>query len=230
MQPNSPLTEEDLDRRAANIKILLMDVDGVLTDGRLYLIPNGDGKLVETKGFDSQDGIALRWLSWFDIKTGVISGRESPATRSVPRQVGMKWVFQGHIEKIPLFERIVFGGASHGGRDRLRRRRSHGRGHHEACRVVLCHGQCALRSEAVGFGRYAGGGRVGRGSRSCGAASQSARRVGRFAEEIRGIGLTDTTSGKVGLVLTTVSGPGSLASAHWRDPAAQWKYPLGVHH
>jgi 3-deoxy-D-manno-octulosonate 8-phosphate phosphatase (KDO 8-P phosphatase) len=107
MQLNSPLTEEELHRHAAGIKILLMDVDGVLTDGRLYLVPNGDGKLVETKGFDSQDGIALRWLSWFDIKTGVISGRESPATAERASQVGMSWVFQGHIEKIPLFDRIV---------------------------------------------------------------------------------------------------------------------------
>lgn len=107
MQINSPLTEEELYRRAAAIKILLMDVDGVLTDGRLYLIPNGDGKLVETKGFDSQDGIALRWLSWFGIQAGVISGRDSPATAERASQVGMRWVFQGHIEKIPLFEQIV---------------------------------------------------------------------------------------------------------------------------
>ena len=67
-------------RFAAGIKVLLMDVDGVLTDGHLYLVPGPDGKLVETKGFDSQDGIGLRWLSWFNIRTGVISGRESPAT------------------------------------------------------------------------------------------------------------------------------------------------------
>lgn len=84
-----------------------MDVDGVLTDGRLYLVPDGEGNLVETKGFDSQDGIALRWLTWFDIKTGVISGRESPATAERARQVSMSWVFQGHIEKIPLYEKIV---------------------------------------------------------------------------------------------------------------------------
>ena len=107
MQLNPSLTQEELDRVADGIKVLLMDVDGVLTDGRLYLIPGLDGKLVETKGFDSQDGIALRWLSWFDIKTGVISGRESPATAERASQVGMSWVFQGHIEKIPLFERIV---------------------------------------------------------------------------------------------------------------------------
>jgi 3-deoxy-D-manno-octulosonate 8-phosphate phosphatase (KDO 8-P phosphatase) len=107
MQLNSPLTAERLHEHAGRIKILLMDVDGVLTDGRLYLIPGPDGTLVETKGFDSQDGIALRWLTWYGIKTGVISGRESAATAGRASQVGMSWVFQGHIEKIPLFERVV---------------------------------------------------------------------------------------------------------------------------
>ena len=107
MQINAPLTEEKLHQLAARIKVLLMDVDGVLTDGHLYLIPDAHGNMVETKGFDSQDGIALRWLTWFDIKTGVISGRESPATATRASQVGMSWVFQGHIEKIPLFERVV---------------------------------------------------------------------------------------------------------------------------
>ena len=88
--------------------MLLMDVDGVLTDGRLYLLPAPDGSgMVETKGFDSQDGIALRWLSWFGIEAGVISGRNSPATTERARQVGMRWVFQGHIEKIPLLEQIL---------------------------------------------------------------------------------------------------------------------------
>lgn len=107
MQLNSPLTEEKLHQLAAGIKVLLMDVDGVLTDGRLYLVPDREGNMVETKGFDSQDGIALRWLSWFDIATGVISGRNSPATTERARQVGMKWVFQGHIEKIPILEQIL---------------------------------------------------------------------------------------------------------------------------
>lgn len=107
MHLNPPLTEDELRRRAAGIKVLIMDVDGVLTDGRLYLLPDGRGNMVETKGFDSQDGIALRWLSWFDIKTGVISGRESPATAERARQVSMTWVFQGDIEKIPLYERIM---------------------------------------------------------------------------------------------------------------------------
>lgn len=107
MHPNPPLTESELHLLAANIEILLMDVDGVLTDGRLYFVPGPDGQMVETKAFDSQDGIALRWLSWYKIKTGVISGRNSPATTERASQVSMTWVFQGHIEKIPLFEQIM---------------------------------------------------------------------------------------------------------------------------
>jgi len=91
---------------AVPIKMLLMDVDGVLTDGRLYNVPGPDGAMVETKGFDSQDGIALQWLSWKGIKTGIISGRTSPATAERARQVKMSYVYQGHIEKIPILEEI----------------------------------------------------------------------------------------------------------------------------
>ena len=107
MQPNPPLTDQELHRLAAGIEVLLMDVDGVLTDGRLYLFPDREGHVIETKGFDSQDGIALRWLNWFNIRTGVISGRDSPATAERARQVNMTWVFQGHIEKIPLYEQVL---------------------------------------------------------------------------------------------------------------------------
>src|ERR1700734_266586 len=99
------MTPEILER-AARVKMLVMDVDGVLTDGRLFNVPGPDGKMVETKGFDSQDGIALQWLSWYGIQTGVISGRVSPATEERARQVKMTYVYQGHIEKIPILEEI----------------------------------------------------------------------------------------------------------------------------
>jgi 3-deoxy-D-manno-octulosonate 8-phosphate phosphatase (KDO 8-P phosphatase) len=92
---------------AANIRLLLMDVDGVLTDGKLYNVPDPAGKMVETKAFDTQDGIALQWLSWKGIKKGVISGRVSPATEERCRQCHVEYVYQGHIEKIPLFEEIL---------------------------------------------------------------------------------------------------------------------------
>ncbi len=87
--------------------MLLMDVDGVMTDGRLYNLPDAAGNMVETKGFDSQDGIALQWLSWKGIKTGVISGRVSPATETRAKQCKMTYIYQGHIEKIPILEEIL---------------------------------------------------------------------------------------------------------------------------
>ena len=96
---------------ASRIRLLLMDVDGVLTDGRLYNVPDAQGTMVETKGFDSQDGIALQWLAWHGIKTGVISGRISPATETRAKQVKMTYVYQGHIEKIPILEQILRDGA-----------------------------------------------------------------------------------------------------------------------
>jgi 3-deoxy-D-manno-octulosonate 8-phosphate phosphatase (KDO 8-P phosphatase) len=84
-----------------------MDVDGVLTNGKLYYVPDSQGRMVETKGFDSQDGISLQWLHWKGIQTGVISGRLSPATVERARQVEMTYIYQGHIEKIPILEEIL---------------------------------------------------------------------------------------------------------------------------
>ncbi len=101
------LRQRDVLQRAARIKLLLMDVDGVLTDGRLIIVPAPDGGMFETKAFDSQDGIALQWLSWNGIATGVISGRDSPATTERARQVKMTYVYQGHIEKVPIVQEIL---------------------------------------------------------------------------------------------------------------------------
>jgi 3-deoxy-D-manno-octulosonate 8-phosphate phosphatase (KDO 8-P phosphatase) len=97
----------ELLERAARIKLLLMDVDGVLTDGKLYNVPGPDGKMVETKAFDSQDGIALQWLFRYGIQTGLISGRVSAAAEERARQCRMAYVYQGHLEKIPIFEEIL---------------------------------------------------------------------------------------------------------------------------
>lgn len=98
---------EELTRRAARVRLLLMDVDGVLTDGRLYNVPDAAGGVVETKAFDSQDGIALQWLNAKGIQAGVISGRVSPATQERCRQCKIAYVYQGHVEKIPVFEEIL---------------------------------------------------------------------------------------------------------------------------
>ncbi len=92
---------------AARVKLLLMDVDEVLTDGKLYNVPAPDGKIFETKAFDSQDGIGLQWLAMKGIRTGLISGRDSPATVERARQTKFAYVYQGHLEKIPVLEEIL---------------------------------------------------------------------------------------------------------------------------
>ena len=97
----------ELTERAKKIKLLLMDVDGVWTDGKLYYAPGPDGRIVETKSFNTQDGIALRWATDKGLALGVISGRDSPATEYRARQVGVAHIHQGHIEKIPLVEGIM---------------------------------------------------------------------------------------------------------------------------
>jgi 3-deoxy-D-manno-octulosonate 8-phosphate phosphatase (KDO 8-P phosphatase) len=97
----------DITALASRIRLLLMDVDGVLTDGKLYNVPAPDGSMAETKGFDSQDGIALQWMAQLGLITGLISGRVSPATVERARQCKFKYVYQGHTEKIPILEEIL---------------------------------------------------------------------------------------------------------------------------
>ena len=92
---------------ASKIRLLLMDVDGVLTNGKLYNVPAPDGSMAETKGFDSQDGIGLQWLAKIGITTGLISGRVSPATVERAKQCKFKYVYQGHTEKIPILQEIL---------------------------------------------------------------------------------------------------------------------------
>src|SRR3954464_3854153 len=97
----------DVTLLASRIRLLLMDVDGVMTDGRLYNVPGPDGKMAETKGFDSQDGIALQWCAKLGITTGLISGRVSPATVERATQCKFKYIYQGYTEKIPILEEIL---------------------------------------------------------------------------------------------------------------------------
>src|SRR4051812_15727689 len=97
----------DITQLASKIRLLLMDVDGVLTNGRLYNVPAPDGGMAEFKGFDSQDGIALQWLAKIGLATGLISGRVSPATVERAKQTKFKYVYQGHTEKIPIINEIL---------------------------------------------------------------------------------------------------------------------------
>jgi len=104
---SSSAPTEQVTQLASKIRLLLMDVDGVLTNGKLYNVPAPDGSMAETKGFDSQDGIGLQWLAKIGIATGLISGRVSPATVERARQCKFKYVYQGHTEKIPIIQEIL---------------------------------------------------------------------------------------------------------------------------
>ncbi|OGR37801.1 MAG: hypothetical protein A2X29_05760 [Elusimicrobia bacterium GWA2_64_40] len=93
--------------RAKKIKLFLMDVDGVLTDGKMYYLPGRDGKMVEFKAFHALDGIGLRLLNQFGITTGVITGRESPGTEERAKDLGMNYAYQGFLSKVDPLERIL---------------------------------------------------------------------------------------------------------------------------
>ncbi len=106
MSDNKPYSP-DLVVRAKPIKLLLMDCDGVLTNGHIYFLPAPDGGLFETKTFDSQDGIALQWAYRAEIQTGIISGRTSPAVEERARSAKMRYLYQGDTRKAPLLEEIL---------------------------------------------------------------------------------------------------------------------------
>jgi 3-deoxy-D-manno-octulosonate 8-phosphate phosphatase (KDO 8-P phosphatase) len=83
--------------RLARVKLLALDVDGVLTDGRIALGPAGPGD--ERPSFDVQDGIALRWILEAGIVVAWISGRGSPAVSFRARELGVAEVHLRAVSK-----------------------------------------------------------------------------------------------------------------------------------
>ena len=92
-----------VDERAARIKLLLMDCDGVLTDGRIWLFDNGE----EQKGFHTRDGLGLELWHRAGFKSGIISGRVSSAVERRAHGLGMSFVVQGVKEKVQAFTETV---------------------------------------------------------------------------------------------------------------------------
>lgn len=92
-----------IERRAARIKLLLMDCDGVLTDGSLWLLDGGD----EQKGFNVRDGLGLNLWHRAGLKSGVISGRISSALERRVQGLGIEFLRQGSENKTKDFEELV---------------------------------------------------------------------------------------------------------------------------
>ena len=94
---------QDIDARAQRIKLLLMDCDGVLTDGRLILLPGGD----EQKTFHARDGQGIKLCERAGLQTGIISGRASGAVERRVLELGMTYVRQNQKNKIKAFEELL---------------------------------------------------------------------------------------------------------------------------
>ena len=90
--------------RAKRIKLLLVDVDGVLTDGRILLHSLPDGTATESKAFSAYDGAGLKMAKAAGLRTGLITGRDSPATSRRARECEIEFVYQGAGVKLPAYE------------------------------------------------------------------------------------------------------------------------------
>ena len=88
--------------RARAVRLALFDVDGVLTDGRLYYGPGGEAMKV----FNILDGHGLKMLARSGVATGLLSGRRSEATAARARELGMPHVILGVDDKLAHFERL----------------------------------------------------------------------------------------------------------------------------
>jgi len=93
----------DFKQRAQAIKCVIFDVDGVLTDGKLFFDLNGQ----EYKSFHAQDGQGLKLLQQNGIEVGIISGRSSPIVTRRMENLGVRHVYQGQENKTAAFNDLL---------------------------------------------------------------------------------------------------------------------------
>lgn len=96
-----------LKKRAALIQVVLMDVDGTMTDGSVTLLSQPDGTALEIKTFDAHDGQGLTLARTAGLRTGVITGRESPALARRAEEMKIEFIYQKQPQKIPAYEEIL---------------------------------------------------------------------------------------------------------------------------
>lgn len=100
--PPYPITPEAL-AKARQTKLLLFDVDGVLTDGRLFLGDDGQ----EYKAFNSRDGHGIKMLIRSGVEVGIITGRTSKVVEHRVADLGIKHVYQGCADKLPVYQGLI---------------------------------------------------------------------------------------------------------------------------
>jgi len=95
--------DDALKERALNIRMLVLDVDGVLTDGKLYFDHAGN----ELKAFNTRDGLGMKALQRSGIEVAVITGRKSEAVSHRMAQLGIQHVYQGREDKLNAFLHLL---------------------------------------------------------------------------------------------------------------------------
>ena len=96
-----------LKKRAALIELLLMDVDGTMTDGGVMLLSQTDGTALEIKTFDAHDGQGLTLAHTAGLRTGCITGRESAALLRRAQEMKMEFIYMKQPLKMPAYEEIL---------------------------------------------------------------------------------------------------------------------------
>jgi len=96
-------TKEELKNIAKNIKLVIFDVDGVLTDGGIYFTDDGR----EIKKFNVKDGLGLTWLSQTDITVAIITGRNSPIVAERMKALKINHVYQGRMNKLETYHNLL---------------------------------------------------------------------------------------------------------------------------
>lgn len=93
--------------RAKKIKIILTDVDGILTDGKVNFYVAPDGRIEEFKSFHTQDGVGVMLCRSAGLVCGIITGRRHETTVARARNLGFKYMYQGFLTKLGPLEDIL---------------------------------------------------------------------------------------------------------------------------
>jgi 3-deoxy-D-manno-octulosonate 8-phosphate phosphatase (KDO 8-P phosphatase) len=103
MTEKSRTTLIDVVEKAKKLKLLILDVDGVLTDGKLFFDNQGN----EYKSFHARDGHGIKLLRQTGVEVAVISGRKSNSVALRMKSLGIEHVYQGHEDKRAAFNEII---------------------------------------------------------------------------------------------------------------------------
>jgi 3-deoxy-D-manno-octulosonate 8-phosphate phosphatase (KDO 8-P phosphatase) len=95
------------DARAKKIKVLIFDVDGVLTDGQIFVVPNSEGHGIEAKGFAAHDGLGISLGRLGGLRIGIITKRQSQTVAIRAKDLKLEFIYQGQSHKMNAVNEIL---------------------------------------------------------------------------------------------------------------------------